>query len=201
MLVDRKEKIAIKACELFAQNGYDNTSVSELQFALDMGRGTLYYYYKDKDDLFTDVMNRFFLVPKQQVFSQLADQVTIPQMIDALCTYLHSLEELLNQFDNRKMNTSNAVTLMYTAYNRFPELYKKAHEVYERELKLWKQALCNEMNAGIVRSDIPLDTVSMMFTHIKDGFDTGRTGVTMDFSLFRTQYNYLYDLLKTKLVD
>ncbi|MBO7502489.1 MAG: TetR/AcrR family transcriptional regulator [Paludibacteraceae bacterium] len=199
MKPDRKEEIAIKALELFALNGYDSTSISDLQYALDMGRGTLYYYFRDKDELFTEVMNRFFLTPKQQRLNTLIEQtVTIPEMIQALLSYLYSLQDLLTQFENKHVNTSNVVTLMNTAYHRYPELYRKARRIYEKELYLWKRALQHEMQQGIIRRDIPVDTMAMMFTHLKDGFDTAKAGVTMDFTAFPQQYNYLYDLLKVK---
>lgn len=197
MKKEKKEQIAIRALELFAIRGYDNTSISDLQYSLDMGRGTLYYYYKDKDELFSDVLDRYFLTPKQRCLD-LPDTVTINQMIDALLSYLYSLEALLEEFEHKNLNTSNVISLMYTAYNRFPELYRKANRIYVKENDLWKKALQNEIRNGIIRDDIPIDTVATMFTHIKDGFDTAKTGMSMDFSIFPQQYNFLYELLKIK---
>ena len=54
MVEDRRDKILLKALELYMVEGYANVSITDLQAALDMGRGTLYYYFKDKDELFTD---------------------------------------------------------------------------------------------------------------------------------------------------
>lgn len=195
MKKDKKELIAIRALELFAIQGYDNTSISDLQYSLDMGRGTLYYYYKDKDELFADVLDRYFLTPKQRCL-ELPDTVTIHQMIDALLKYLYSLEALVGEFEHQNLNTSNVISLMHSAYNRFPDLYRKANRIYIKENELWKRALQNEIREGIIRDDIPIDTVATMFTHIKDGFDTAKTGMLMDFSIFPKQYNFLYDVLK-----
>ena len=52
MIEDRREKILLKALELYMIEGYANVSITDLQSALNMGRGTLYYYFKDKDELF-----------------------------------------------------------------------------------------------------------------------------------------------------
>ena len=46
---DRKEKILLKAIELYMVEGYANVSITDLQAALNMGRGTLYYYFKDNN--------------------------------------------------------------------------------------------------------------------------------------------------------
>ena len=53
---DRKEYIIRKAMELYALKGYQNVSITDLQFALDMGRGTLYYYFRNQDELFLTCM-------------------------------------------------------------------------------------------------------------------------------------------------
>ncbi|MGM9837396.1 MAG: TetR/AcrR family transcriptional regulator [Paludibacteraceae bacterium] len=191
---DRREYIIAKAMELYATNGYNNVSITDLQIALDMGRGTLYYYFKSQDELFQVCMERYFLRPKQHVL-QLPDNIMVPDMITAMLDYLNSLQEALKTFDNKNINTTNVVNLMFTAYNRFPTLYRKANRLYLTEIELWRKALRNSMRASLVRTDIDVELLALMFTHIKDGYDSGRSGLSMDFSIFPRQYNYLYELI------
>ena len=61
MVEDRRDKILLKALELYMVEGYANVSITDLQSALDMGRGTLYYYFKDKDELFQEVVDMFLI--------------------------------------------------------------------------------------------------------------------------------------------
>jgi hypothetical protein len=129
---------------------------------------------------------------------KLKDTVTIAEMIDAMLYYMNQLQAFYEQVENKNINTSNVVTMMYTAYSRFPELHRKARKVYERELSLWTQSIKNSMHAGEVRGDVQIDTVAHMFLHIKDGWDPGRSGVPMNFDIFPQQYNYLYELIKKK---
>ena len=196
MVEDRRDKILLKAVELYMIEGYANVSITDLQAALDMGRGTLYYYFKDKDDLFQEVVDVFLIKPKQRALDRVKDTVTIPEMIEAMLYYLNQLQEFYNQVENKNINTSNVVTMMYTAYSRFPELFKKARRMYEHELNLWIQAIKNSMRAGEVRGNVPIETAAHMFLHIKDGWDPGRSGVPMNFDIFPVQYNYLYDLIR-----
>ena len=196
MVEDRRDKILLKAVELYMIEGYANVSITDLQAALDMGRGTLYYYFKDKDDLFQEVVDVFLIKPKQRALDRVKDTVTIPEMIEAMLYYLNQLQEFYNQVENKNINTSNVVTMMYTAYSRFPELFKKARRMYEHELNLWVQAIKNSMRAGEVRGNVPIETTAHMFLHIKDGWDPGRSGVPMNFDIFPVQYNYLYDLIR-----
>ena len=196
MVEDRRDKILLKAVELYMIEGYANVSITDLQAVLDMGRGTLYYYFKDKDDLFQEVVDVFLIKPKQRALDRVKDTVTIPEMIEAMLYYLNQLQEFYNQVENKNINTSNVVTMMHTAYSRFPELFKKARRMYEHELNLWIQAIKNSMRAGEVRGNVPIETTAHMFLHIKDGWDPGRSGVPMNFDIFPVQYNYLYDLIR-----
>lgn len=196
MVEDRKEKILLKAIELYMIEGYANVSITDLQAALNMGRGTLYYYFKDKDELFQEAVSMYLLQPKQRAFARVKETATIQDMIDAMMYYMEQLKEVYEQVENKNINTSNVVTVMYTAYSRFPDLYKKARRLYERELNLWIQAIKNSMRAGEIRGNVPIDITAHMFLHIKDGWDPGRSGGPMNFDIFPEQYNYLFDLIK-----
>ncbi len=196
MVENRKERILLKALELYMIDGYANVSITDLQAALNMGRGTLYYYFKDKDELFEEVVNTYLLTPKQQALARVSHSATIPDMIHAMLGYLDRLHEFLDMVENKNINTSNVVTVMYTAYSKYPDLYKRARRLYEQELNLWMDAIKNSMRAGDIRGNVHIDTMARMFLHIKDGWDPGRSGVQMDFSIFPEQYNYLYELIR-----
>lgn len=197
MVPDRKEQIIYKALELYLLHGYENVSITDLQSALDMGRGTMYYYFKNKDEIYIEIVNRFFLRPKQEML-RLPDEIRVPDMIEALLRYFRFLEESLMELENRNINTSNVIMLLYTAYHRFPELYRRAYRLYATEQSLWQRALRNSMIDGDVRRDIPLEEAAALFTQIKDGYDAGQSGKQMDFAMVRKQYQLLYNLIKSK---
>lgn len=195
---DRRDFIINKAMELYAISGYNNVSITDLQIALDMGRGTLYYYFKDQDELFKTCMERFFLGPKQHAFENLPENPLVEDMIQAMLGYIGSLETALMTFDNKNVNTSNVVNLMCSAYAKFPSLYAKANRIYRTESDLWQKAIRNSIRAGVVRSDIDIELMAMMFTHLKDAYDSARSGEMIDFSMFDRVYYGLYDLIKVK---
>lgn len=196
MVEDRRERILLKAIELYCVEGYANVSITDLQAALNMGRGTMYYYFKDKDELFQEAVTTFLLHPKQRALDKVKEGATIPEMIEAMMYYLNQLKEFHKQVENKNINVSNVVNVMFTAYSKFPELYKKASRLYEWELNLWIQAIKNSMRVGEVKGNVHIDTVAHMFVHIKDGWDPGRAGVPMNYEIFSEQYNYLYELIK-----
>lgn len=200
MVKNRKELIIYKALELYLINGYENVSITDLQSALDMGRGTMYYHFKNKDEIYIEIVNRFFLRPKQEML-RLKEDIRVPDMIEALLRYFRFLEENLMELEQRNINTSNVIMLLYSAYHRFPELYRRAHRLYATEQSMWLRAIRNSMIDGDVRRDLPLEETAALFTQIKDGYDAGRSGVQMDFDMVRKQYQLLYSLIRTPKTD
>ena len=193
---DRRQYIVRKAMELYALEGYQNVSITDLQNALDMGRGTLYYYFSDQDELFRTCMETYFLEPKQRALSSVGDNVTMERMIAAMMSYLHSLEEALLTFDDKRVNTSNVNNLMFTAYSRFPSLHRKAQRLALREVELWRKAIYNGQRKGEIRHGIDVEMIALMCAHIKDSYDSGLGQTQMDFSLLEKSYQSFYNLLK-----
>ena len=193
---DRREYIIRKAMELYALKGYQNVSITDLQYALDMGRGTLYYYFKDQDEIFRTCMERYFLEPKQRALNSVPENAGIEQMKDAMMAYLGSLEEALLTFDIKTVNTSNVNNLMFTAYSLFPALHRKAQRLALKELELWRKAIYTDQRAGLIRRDIDREQVALMFSHIKNSYDSGLGQTQMDFSLLGKTYSEFHNLLK-----
>ena len=63
--------------------GFEGVSISVLQKSLGIGRATLYYYYKSKDELFKDVINTYFfdIVLNEHKKIDLLT-ITIPELIE-----------------------------------------------------------------------------------------------------------------------
>lgn len=55
---NRKEEILIVALHLFARDGYEAVSVSQIAGELDMTKGALYRHYKSKRDIFDCIVHR-----------------------------------------------------------------------------------------------------------------------------------------------
>ena len=55
---NRKEEILIVALHLFARDGYEAVSVSQIAGEHDMTKGALYRHYKSKRDIFDCIVQR-----------------------------------------------------------------------------------------------------------------------------------------------
>ena len=49
---EKRDKILKNAAKLFARNGFEKVSMSEIAAKLKLNKATLYYYFKSKDEIF-----------------------------------------------------------------------------------------------------------------------------------------------------
>ena len=56
---DVKETIIHESIKLFLSNGYQGTSVKEITEAAGIGRGTLYWYFKSKDEILVSIFQKW----------------------------------------------------------------------------------------------------------------------------------------------
>ena len=71
---NRKEEILIVALHLFARDGYEAVSVSQIAGELDMTKGALYRHYKSKRDIFDCIVQRM-----EQQDSEQARENEVPE--------------------------------------------------------------------------------------------------------------------------
>ena len=83
---NRTEEILIVALHLFAREGYEAVSVSQIAGELDMTKGALYRHYKSKRDIFDCIVQRM-----EQQDSEQARQNEVPE---------ESIEKVPEEYQN-----------------------------------------------------------------------------------------------------
>ncbi|MGE4514376.1 MAG: TetR/AcrR family transcriptional regulator [Chryseobacterium sp.] len=59
--METKEKILLTSYQIFINKGFHNTSMQQLVEASGFSKGAFYHYFKNKNDLYENVINRYFL--------------------------------------------------------------------------------------------------------------------------------------------
>ena len=89
---ERKKEILDIAEQLFIEKGFDNTSTNDILREIGIARGTLYYYFKSKEEILDAVIDRITnqLVEKsKEIFDQKSKQ-------KKLTAFIYNLERLLH---------------------------------------------------------------------------------------------------------
>jgi AcrR family transcriptional regulator len=69
---EKRREIVTKAWELFKENGFERTTMSEISEHVGGSKATLYGYYDSKEQLFAAALEQVIRDPADQVFAHLA---------------------------------------------------------------------------------------------------------------------------------
>lgn len=79
----RRAEIAEVAVRLWAERGFDGTSVAEVAEAAGLSKGTLYLYFPSKQALLEDVLRRYSLMPNIQMLVEDLAGATLEDAVQA----------------------------------------------------------------------------------------------------------------------
>ena len=161
---EKREKILKAAMELFAEKDFENVTTMEIASRASVGKGTLYTYYKSKQDLFLAVVRRVYESFVEDIKVSLESASSAAEFFDTLAERLFRdikhRSRILSIF--RRMETEKS------SYREFQSKYEKAaREFYER-FKDQINASFDElyflmtsffMTAYILSRDLPQDKV------------------------------------------
>jgi AcrR family transcriptional regulator len=137
----RREAIAEAALKLFAEAGFDNVSNKDLGHAAGVAPGLIYYYFKDKDDLFRYVLRKS-LKDMLACYSEIKGEANG----DGLNAWIAANISL-----SRPTSGFLKIMLDYAmSGGRSAETDEAIRQFYARETSILKQAMAGRKNAGQV---------------------------------------------------
>ncbi|NDW10557.1 TetR/AcrR family transcriptional regulator [Dysgonomonas sp. 520] len=201
-----REYILSSAFDVFMEKGYDSASISVLQQELKMSRGAMYRYFKNKEELFTSVIDEYFFKPFYKIMRNMSvdHNMRAPELIEVT----HRRQKVvLNSF--AKAGVTHMLFLNYTALiiqaaKHYPDFVARFKRINNKLYLIWKKALLNSIEAGEVKKDVNIDIMANLFNNISikesedPDFDesTFTKKVVDDFYRRREALDYLYELIK-----
>ena len=139
--VEAKESSILDAAEkIFAQVGFDGAKVSDIARAASVAEGTVYLYYKNKQDLLAGVVGRFWTQLTLGAEAAIQPDATTAEQLEKLGRY--HLNSILEQFE--------VVSLTYRAR---PQQEQDLDQVRE-----YVRVFDRIMQRGVDRGELPRDT-------------------------------------------
>ena len=102
-----REKILKIALQLFCKNGYYKTSTNEIAQTANISIGNLYFYFKDKDMIFFEILNRY-----NQSFIKIHEKIS---------------KEMENYHGERKVLLRKLMEIMVQNHEISKELNREIH--------------------------------------------------------------------------
>lgn len=192
-----RRRILYEAFKLFATMPYDRVSFAVMEKEIGISRGSMVYYFKNKEGLFGEIVKTLIL--------DLSSVMSVPE------AYTMSLRSFYNYFietltrEKDKM-TQMGVLNMNEAYLRieisaltYVENFKTyGSQWYDEERKVWEGVIRNGISIGEIKPDIDPELFGRIFEDCFLGHsfrgvfsDTG-----YDIDSLKKEFDQIYNLLK-----
>jgi len=83
----RKNQILDAATSVFARFGFEHARMDDIVQASGLSKGTLYWYFKSKEEIITGILHRLFVTDIEQLRDLLAVEGTVSQRLLLLTRY------------------------------------------------------------------------------------------------------------------
>jgi len=168
--MDSKDRILHVAFSLFIQKGYRDVSLREIVEEVGLTKGAFYHYFKGKEQLFTEVVDHFFLGMNDQIYAQLPRT----QLKTFMTEYVEKLLEQIHHLSKDALQKEDTLSLSYyylafDALRILPGFDTKIHEVFDREEETWMEVIENAKANGEIVSSIDTQHLAILFISAIDG--------------------------------
>lgn len=188
-----------KAYNLFLLNNFEKVTISKLEKSCEKIRGTIFYYFSNKQKLFEAVVDEVFF-PSLSLPNEVSETAVSASFQSFIDIYTSPEDRIINDIKfrynikNANMSCYNFITQACQYYNNFQEKYRDA---IIKDATVWNYAIRKAQDTNEISRDIKVD-LSALFISMSSGvtfrncFDTESTTDQTILSI------KLYNLLKEK---
>lgn len=175
------EKIYEEAFKLFMTKHYELVTIRDLEQAIGMTRGAIFYYAKDKEDLFRKVIDKYFLesqtLHSKIDYSKVESDMTLKEFISEYVKGVDSVAKRVYKTAmgnlRKKSQMSNIdrsyLSLVLNIGYYYPDFNKRMNEIFGLEIKEWETVIRNAVSTGEIRTDVDPKIVAKQFHFIFHG--------------------------------
>jgi AcrR family transcriptional regulator len=182
MAEDTRTKILESAIQLFSKSNYHGVSMLEIAEGAGISKGTLYWHFDSKEDLFREItingMNYFNNQFKKIVQTDQNSNEKIHHLIKFV---LNTLVEHLNMIDVFRNN----IELIST---EFKNTIEKKHE---RNIGVVAKIIKQGIDEGLIKTENPVDISTMILSVLF----TPQTKHLLDTDQVEKKINFIYDFI------
>jgi AcrR family transcriptional regulator len=156
-----KERIIQSAVECFSKYGLDRTRMDDVAQKADVSKGTLYLYFKNKEDLFYIICDNNLKVLKEQlshIFSTTKEDL------------VSNAEQFYENFHKEEKRESEKVFCEIIAESaRNPKLQKILYTQRIKTFNVVREYLDRQMEKGFFKKDTDTEAIASGFVALYDG--------------------------------
>jgi len=160
-----REKIIEAAIVSFAQTGFDRTKMEDIAKRLGLSKGTIYLYFRSKEELFLAICEHYLRIIKER--QQAANFSKMEEM-------LLDAERFFEEFQELEQGNDRIMLEMVVESSRNPKLRKA---MYEHRLRVYDaivEHLNRQIEKGFIRKDVDANGLASAFVALYDGLTASK---------------------------
>jgi len=193
---ETREYIIDQSYKLFLNKSYEAVSISDISKAIGLTKGALYHHFKNKEDLFKAVIDKYLLLSE---LSNIPDKITLSQFIDEAIK--KATEIIYNIFGETPVFVSiNYFAIFIDAFRHYPGFADDKNHLFSTEIDKIKYILDNAVKSGEIRRDIDTSVMALNFFSIALGIVATlfrNNSPTSAIDILKSQMDEFYKILKT----
>lgn len=191
-----RKRILMEAFKLFATMPYERVSFSVMEKEIGISRGSMIYYFKNKEGLFKEVVQTF-------VYGASSIKAVPDAYKLSLCSFytyfIETLKREQEQLSNLGIVNINEALMRIenSALTYIPNFKEQTAQWYEEELQIWKSVIEYAVSSGEISNRV--DPVIISYFYEDCYLGRAFNGVFMktgyDIDKLKQTYDQLYALL------
>ncbi len=196
VMSDTREYIIDQSYSLFLSRSYEAVSISDISNAIGFTKGALYHHFKNKEELFMAVIDKYLPVEK---FFTPTENISLQQYIEES---VKTAENIVHSIFDEKPDfiPLSYVALFIDAFRHYPKFAKDKDQLIQRELEKVQIILRNAIEKGEVRKDINVEYMALNFFSLGLGIASNlilnKNTPKQSIELLNCQLNELYRIIK-----
>ena len=192
---DTREYIIDESYKLFLNRSYEAVSISVISDAIGFTKGALYHHFKNKEELFKAVIDKYFTINGVKVD---VDTITLKEYTAASIQQTRAI--LINIFgQEEKIAPINYLALISNCFRHYEGFAKEKLNFIDNEVANVERIIKNAITRGEIRNDINTRVVALQYFSLSIGLagDFIRNySIDSAINTMKEQMNQLYNLLK-----
>ncbi|GAA5055913.1 AcrR family transcriptional regulator [Thermocatellispora tengchongensis] len=149
-----RRRLLSEATRLFAERGFEGTSVQEIVTAAGVTKGAMYHYFDSKDDLLHEIYGRVLRMQMERLLMFADGPGTVTERLHAAAADV-VMTSVANLDDSK--------IFFRSMHQLAPETYKSVRAERRRYHERFRDLVAEGQREGVFRSDVPADIVVDFF--------------------------------------
>jgi TetR/AcrR family transcriptional regulator, repressor for uid operon len=173
--IELRERILQSAVTIFSKNGFDKSRMEDISLAAGISKGTLYLYFKSKDELFFAICENNIKKLKEQLDFLLAQKKE---------DLINNVDKFYDNFHNAIKDDEQKVYIeLISECSRNPKIRNVMYSHRIKVIDIVSKYLNLQIDKGLLKKDLDVEAISSGLVSIYDGLTLNKImGIDIEFN-------------------